>query len=42
MRTGVSMDKGMKLQIKDLTRVYEGNNGKVTAISGVNLEVRES
>ena len=42
MRTGVNMDKGMKLQIKDLTRVYEGNNGIVTAISGVNLEVRES
>lgn len=31
-----------KLQIKNLTRIYEGNNGKVTAISDINLEVKES
>ncbi len=36
------MENELKLQIKDLTRIYEGNNGPVTAIEHVNLEVKKS
>lgn len=31
-----------KLQVKDLTKIYSGQNGEVTAIDHVNLEVEES
>lgn len=36
------MENTLKLQIKDLTRRYEGSNGTVTAIEHVNLEVKPS
>lgn len=36
------MNRELKLVIKDLSRTYEGKNGKVTAIEHVNLEVRKS
>lgn len=32
----------MKLEVKDLTKIYHGNNGMVTAIDHVNLQVEES
>lgn len=36
------MENELKLQIKDLTRIYEGSNEPVTAIEHVNLEVKKS
>lgn len=37
------MEKKLKLQVKDLTRIYESGGGcQVTAIQNVNLEVKES
>lgn len=36
------MNKKIKLQVKNVSRIYEGNDGPVTAIRDVNLEVRES
>ncbi|MDO5449216.1 MAG: ABC transporter ATP-binding protein, partial [Clostridia bacterium] len=32
----------MKLEVKDLTKIYRGTNGEVTAIDHVNLSVEES
>ena len=32
----------MKLEVKDLTKIYQGQNGDVTAIDHVNLQVNES
>ncbi|MDO4187947.1 MAG: ABC transporter ATP-binding protein [Lachnospiraceae bacterium] len=32
----------MKLEVKDLTKIYKGTNGEVTAIDSVNLSVEES
>ena len=32
----------MKLEVKDLTKIYNGTNGEVTAIDHVNLSVEES
>lgn len=36
------MSEKIKLQVKNVTRIYDGNDGPVTAIRDVNLEVRES
>lgn len=36
------MENQYKLQIKNLSRIYQGNAGDVTAISNVNLEVKKS
>ena len=36
------MSDKIKLQVKNVSRIYEGNDGPVTAIRDVNLEVRES
>ena len=32
----------MKLEVKDLTKIYKGTNGEITAIDHVNLSVEES
>lgn len=39
---GKTYGKEMKLEVKELTKVYEDNNGSVTAIDHVNLSVEES
>ena len=31
-----------KLQVRDLTKIYSGSNGDVTAVSDVNLDVADS
>ena len=36
------MCRKTKLQVKNLSRIYEGNNGPVVALQDVNLEVEES
>ena len=36
------MSEKIKLQVKNVSRIYDGNDGPVTAIRDVNLEVRES
>lgn len=36
------MSRKTKLQVKNLSRIYEGNNGPVVALQDVNLEVEES
>lgn len=36
------MEKELKLQIRNLSRVYEGNGKEVVALSDVNLEVKKS
>lgn len=36
------MNRKIKLQVKHLSRIYEGNSGPVTALQDVNLEVEES
>ena len=36
------MIRKTKLQVKNLSRIYEGNNGPVVALQDVNLEVEES
>ena len=32
----------MKMEVKDLTKIYHSQNGDVTAIDHVNLQVEES
>lgn len=36
------MSRKTKLQVKNLSRIYEGNNGPVVALQDVNLTVKES
>ena len=36
------MSRKSKLQVKNLSRIYEGNNGPVVALQDVNLTVKES